>query len=94
MLEILSTFNPHYGLKLSTSLTERFMWETAVQTLNQKWLSHLGERPSIKMNGEHELECITGDSAGALPVASEPEEKPLLTLLPSKIFEHELRLDN
>lgn len=69
------------------------MWET-VKTLNQKWLSHLGERSSIKMNGEHELEHATGDSAGALPVASESEDKPLLILLPSKISEHELKSDN
>lgn len=61
------------------------MWEIGVKTLNQKWVSHLGERSSIKMNGEHELEHATGDSAGALPVASESEDKPLLILLPSKI---------
>lgn len=46
------------------------------------------------MNEEHELEHATGDSAGALPVASESEDKPLLILLPSKISEHELRSDN
>lgn len=62
------------------------MWET-VKTLNQKWVSHLGERSSIKMNEEHGLEHATGDSAGALPVASESEDKPLLILLPSKISE-------
>lgn len=69
------------------------MWET-VKSLNQKWVSHLGERSSIKMNEEHGLEHATGDSAGALPVASESEDKPLLTLLPSKISEHELKSDN
>lgn len=63
------------------------MQETAVKTLNQKWVSHLGERSSIKMNGEHELEHATGDSAVVLPLASESEDKPLLLLLPSKISE-------
>lgn len=70
------------------------MQETAVRTLNQKWVSHLGERSSIKMNGEHELEHATGASAVVLPLASDSEDKPLPLLLPSKISEHELRSDN
>jgi hypothetical protein len=39
------------------------------------------------MNGEHELVHATEDSAGALTAASESEDKRLLPLLPSKIFE-------
>ena len=68
-------------------LPECFMQETAVRTLNQKWVSHLGERSSIKMNGEHELEHATGASAVVLPLASDSEDKPLPLLLPSKISE-------
>lgn len=64
------------------------------QIQNQKWLSHLGERSSIKMNEEHELVHATEDSAEALPVASESEDKPLLLLLPSNTSEHELRSDS
>lgn len=63
------------------------MQETAVRTLSQKWVSHLGERSSIKMNGARELEHATGASAVALPLTSKSEDKPLPLLLPSKISE-------
>lgn len=51
------------------------MQETAVRTLNQKWVSHLGERSSIKMNGEY-TEHATGAFMVVLPLASDSEDKP------------------
>lgn len=66
------------------------MQVTAVKTRNQKWVNHLGERSSTKMNGGHGLEHATGGSAVVLPLASESEDKPLLLLpllLPSKMSE-------
>lgn len=55
------------------------------------WVSHLGERSSIKMNEEHEFEHVTGDSAVVLPLASESDEELTLLVLPSRISEDKLK---
>lgn len=53
-------------------------------------VSHFGERSSIRMKEEQELEHVTGDSVVMLPLVSESEEEPTLLLLPSRISEDRL----
>lgn len=72
------------------SLYECTAKEQHSRTRTRSSVSHFGERSSIRMKEEQELEHVTGDSVVMLPLVSESEEEPTLLLLPSRISEDRL----